>query len=75
MTRGEQRAWAARVTTQLAYVTPEGAELMLFAGVLYRRDLMQFFAERNCRVCVPLKGLRLGEQLHALVQLKRSNAF
>lgn len=60
MTAAERRVWCAYVATQLPQL-PAGPVLVL-AGKLYREALLP----RAADLVVPLAGLGIGEQLHAL---------
>jgi hypothetical protein len=64
----ERRAWAERVSTQLATKMPALAHVVFLAGLRYRRLLIQHLADRGVTVSVPMDGLPIGEQLRWLGQ-------
>jgi cytoplasmic iron level regulating protein YaaA (DUF328/UPF0246 family) len=66
MSRSERLAWADCVQRQLLEVIPPGAEVILLAGLRYRKDIQPFLQERGFSVAVPLEGMKIGEQLHWL---------
>jgi hypothetical protein len=59
----DRRAWAERVSEQLAAKMPRLTHVFLLAGLRYRRFLIQHLADRGVTVSVPMDGLRIGEQL------------
>ena len=59
-------AWADRVQQQLLRILPENAQVILLAGARYREGIEPFLLERGFPVTVPLRGLRIGEQLKRL---------
>lgn len=69
MTKGERQAWAAGVMKMLPEVLRPGAEVIILAGVRYRKDLVPFLEQRGFSVRIPLEGLRFGEQLQRLNEL------
>jgi hypothetical protein len=58
----QRRAWASGVVTQMDHYLPDARVVVVFAGVRYREFLMEYL-ERRFSVEVPLRGLRIGEQL------------
>ena len=68
MPKRQRVAWAERVQDQLLKVLPKGAEVIVLAGSRYRADLVPWLEGRGFSVKVPLKGLRIGEQLHKLAR-------
>ncbi len=62
-TSEERRAWARRVWTALRRRLRPGDRVTILAGKNYREFLCPFLAEYGCRVEVPLRGLRIGQQL------------
>ena len=66
--RAECRAWAERVQGQLLEVLPEGADVMVLAGLQYRRDLIPFLEAHGHRITIPLQGKGLGQQLQFLAR-------
>jgi len=69
MSKGDRVAWAKGVQTQLLEVLPDGAEVILLAGVRYREGVSAFLRERGFSVSVPLDGLTMGRQLQRLKTL------
>jgi hypothetical protein len=63
MGKVDRLAWATRVERQLKDIVPTGSEVILLAGSRYRENIEPFLRERGCHVEIPLKGLKLGEQL------------
>jgi hypothetical protein len=59
----ERRAWASRVKQQLTECRPKIDRVVIFAGQRYREFLTDYFRDRSIDLEVPLKGLRIGEQL------------
>ncbi|MDB5313752.1 MAG: hypothetical protein JWO38_7954 [Gemmataceae bacterium] len=64
----ERRAWAERVSEQLAAAVPELAQVVFLAGERYREFLVRHLTGRGVAVSVPMEGLRIGEQLGWLGQ-------
>lgn len=60
--------WAERVKNQLDKIISQGDTVIILAGNEYRKLLLDFFNEKGCKVEIPLKGLRIGEQLNWLKQ-------
>jgi hypothetical protein len=63
MAVAERRAWAERVSRQLAETVPHVARVVFLAGERYREFLTRRLTERGVVVSVPMEGLRIGEQL------------
>jgi len=64
MPAAERRDWARRVQDQMDVTLPAGAdEIIVLAGGRYRENLMPYLRRRFLKVTVPMKGLRIGEQL------------
>ena len=63
-----RRAWADRVGQQLAAAVPDLARVVFLAGERYREFLVRPLAEHGVTVSVPMRGLRIGEQLRWLGQ-------
>ncbi|WBY01539.1 hypothetical protein PE066_19065 [Ramlibacter tataouinensis] len=66
MAKPARQQWASKVATQLDAVLPAGCRLILLAGQRYREDLEPLLQARGHQIDVPLRGLRLGEQLRQL---------
>ena len=65
----ERLAWAVGVQNQLLEALPQGAEVVLLAGLRYREHLVPFLKQNGVSVAVPLEGLSLGRQLQRLKQI------
>lgn len=63
MTPGAREAWAERVIARLTGLIAPEASVVILAGQLYREHLVTKLERLGARVEVPLRGLRLGEQL------------
>lgn len=59
----DRRAWAERVVVQLAETIPDLSRVVFLAGERYREFLARQLEVREVAVSVPMKGLRIGEQL------------
>ena len=71
----ERRLWATRVIPELGRVVRPGDRVLMLAGVKYREFLVDPLLEFGCSVDIPMKGMKIGEQLHWLTeQLSRSCA-
>jgi hypothetical protein len=64
----DRRAWADRVARQLMEAVPELSRVVFLAGERYREFLAEYLAGQGVQVTVPMKGLRIGEQLSWLGQ-------
>jgi hypothetical protein len=64
----DRREWAERVAPQLAGAVPNIASVVFLAGERYREFLAPHFAGQGVAVSVPMKGMRIGEQLSWLGQ-------
>lgn len=62
----ERRSWANYLRGQLDRELPVADEIVVLAGNRYREFLMDDLRGRANRVCVPMEGPRLGEQLNWL---------
>jgi hypothetical protein len=69
MRKSERLAWAQIVQKQLLEILPANAEVILLAGLSYRKGIESFLRQRGFVVTVPLDGLRLGPQLRRLKEL------
>jgi Family of unknown function (DUF6884) len=63
-----RRAWAERISRQLAEAVPDLSHVVFLAGERYREFLAGHLASRGVMIQVPMKGLRIGEQLSWLWQ-------
>ena len=61
----ERREWSEAVFDQIAYKFPDSGavELYFHAGARYREFLIPLLTKAGYSCEVPLKGLRIGEQL------------
>jgi hypothetical protein len=66
MRKPDREAWAKRVQRRLLEVLPEGAEVIILAGMRYREGIVPFLEERGFDVTVPMKGMQFGPQLRWL---------
>ena len=74
MSKAERRAWSQRVDEQLTLLNlPSAAEIIFLAGIPYRAPIEPFLKSHGFEVTVPLRGLRVGEQLRWLNQANRSS--
>lgn len=64
----DRRKWAEQVLTQLTDAVPNLSRVVFLAGEGYREFLARHLAARDVEVLVPMKGLRIGEQLSWLAQ-------
>jgi hypothetical protein len=69
-----RRAWGGRVAVQLAEAVPDLSRVVLLAGERYREFLARHLEDCGVEVSVPMKGLRIGEQLKWLRQHSRWSA-
>ena len=74
MSLSERRAWGKRVNRQLEATLPSGAEVILLAGDRYRQPIESFLCERGHTVLVPMRGFRIGQQLHWLKEANVGHA-
>jgi hypothetical protein len=63
MSKGERNIWAIRVQTALVSVVPPQAEVLILAGIPYRKGVESFLRDLGCEVKVPMVGLNFGNQL------------
>ena len=68
MQAASRRRWAAEVLSQLAPRLEAVASVTFFAGERYREFLEQPIRNRGLIVNVPMRGLKIGEQLRWLNQ-------
>ena len=74
MSKVERLGWASNVLEQLAGCTSIHDELVFLAGQKYRDHLVSRLERRGYTVKVPMKGLRIGEQLAWLKRQVDNNA-
>ncbi len=68
MKKDEKIKWAERVKHQLEKIVRPGNTIIILAGNEYRKLLLDFLNEKGCKVEIPMKGLRIGEQRQWLQQ-------
>jgi len=68
MRMASRRRWASEVLLQLAPQLEAVASVTFFAGQRYREFLEQPLRTRGLTVEVPMRGLKIGEQLRWLNQ-------
>lgn len=64
----DRRRWAECVTAQLAEAAPDLRRAVFLAGERYREFLAKHLKQRGVEISVPMKGLRIGQQLRWLEQ-------
>lgn len=65
-TATERRIWAKEVVQSLLSGLSSLDRVVIFAGKLYRENLVSPIIEHGCKVEIPMEGLRIGEQLQWL---------
>lgn len=68
MGAAQRRSWANSAAKQLQGVVQEGDQVIFLAGVKYRENLIPPLQKRDCIIDIPMKGLRIGEQMSWLNQ-------
>lgn len=63
MSAFERRQWAKSVFSDLKPCLQATDTVVILAGVIYRKDLLKMIEGLGCKVEVPMKGLRIGEQV------------
>ena len=66
MAKSERIEWSHKVMSALDPRLAGVGSVVIFAGMKYREFLIPALRERAIEVCVPMKGLRNGEQLRQL---------
>ncbi len=59
----DRLAWAQRVQSQMDGHLPDADEVIILAGARYREHLESYLRRRFPSVRIPMRGLRIGEQL------------
>lgn len=59
----DRRRWAEQVEKQMDEMLPHAEEVIVFAGERYREFLLPYLVQRHAAVSVPMKGMRIGQQL------------
>ena len=62
----ERRAWASRIQAQMEQQLPATSRIVVFAGLRYRKNLIDYLRQRAPVVEVPMEGLPIGKQLQWL---------
>ena len=63
MPTGKRKEWAEKVISEMDDGLPNANAIVILAGEKYREYLMPYLEERFTNVMIPMKGLRIGEQL------------
>lgn len=63
MSAQERRAWAEKVKRQMDAHLPDADKVVILAGEKYRAHLMPYLEARFAYIEIPMKGLKIGEQL------------
>jgi len=63
MGKAERRQWAQKILEELRNVVRRGDLSVFLAGLKYREFVEPGLLELGCRVSVPMRGMRIGEQL------------
>ena len=62
----DRKAWAEKVLAQLRPRLTDVESVTFLAGQRYREFLEQSLQDRGLDVCIPMEGMRIGEQLNWL---------
>lgn len=68
MAAASRRDWADKVQRQMQEKLPAADEVVILAGKRYRENLEDYLQRRFGSVQVPMRGMRIGEQLSWLKQ-------
>jgi len=63
MSAPERRKWAELVFSDLKPLLKATDTVVFLAGVIYRENLVKKVKGLGCKVEIPMKGLRIGEQV------------
>lgn len=66
MGAAERRTWARYVLRDIEKTIKPGKTLIFLAGLRYREYLVSPLEEKGYRILIPMKGLRIGEQMQWL---------
>ncbi len=72
MGKEERRVWAAGVMKALWKMLSSGDKIVFLAGMAYREFLVGPLEEMGLECEVPMKGMRIGEQLSWLDKISRA---
>ena len=59
----DRKAWAQKVFEQLKMKIPTEDEIIFLAGSKYRENLVVPLEQIGVQISIPMKGLRIGEQM------------
>lgn len=62
----ERRDWAEKVFEDILKITPRVQHVTFLAGLHYRKNLNDLLVGEGIKTCIPMEGLRIGEQLRWL---------
>lgn len=74
MAAKERKSWAERVIKQMKTQLPPAKRIVVLAGEKYREHLLAYLSAQFSAVEVPLRGLKIGEQLHWFSERLRHGA-
>lgn len=74
MSAREREGWADMVIDQMRAHLPDAERVVVLAGERYRQHLLGYLGERFSTVETPLRGLRIGEQLHWFLERMENGA-
>jgi len=66
MSTQERKEWADGIFTDLKSILQPTDTVIFLAGVVYRKGLVEKIQSLGCITEIPMKGLRIGEQVHWL---------
>ena len=66
----ERKLWADKVIQQMKRNLPRAEQVVIFAGIKYRKLLMTYLNDNFKQVLVPMEGLGIGKQLEWLGNAK-----
>ena len=64
------KEWAKKVQRQMDTRLPQADEIVILASIPYRKHLISYLEERFPKVSIPMKNMRIGEQLSWLTNAK-----
>ncbi|MFV8817139.1 DUF6884 domain-containing protein [Haliea sp. E17] len=62
----DRRAWSEKVIRQVQEVSYEVDQIVILAGERYREFIVEVLVDAGISVAIPMRGLRLGEQMRWL---------
>ena len=63
MSLNERKAWSKKVYKKLRRIVNSGDTVTFFAGINYRKYLIEKLAEIECQIKFPMQGMSIGHQL------------